>query len=118
MKIFQALDTAKNGYLSFKDLTRVFAEIESIGFEKATHIARSILADSAADPNKGLTFEEFVDTLEGSNLGFKTYLTHVERTRALDIDMSKSSTRDMRTNFAKDENKVHPAGPEDDANAA
>ena len=120
VKIFQALDLHKNGFLTFKDLTTSFADVPEIGFEKATHIARAILSDGAKDPSKGLTFQEFVDTLEGSNLGFKTYLKHVDKTRAIDIDMNKSSTRDMRQNFAEKQassvasadNKVHPVGDE------
>ena len=82
---------------------------------------------------QGVTFSEFVDTLEGSNLGFKTcatpalrsttrahstlglklalacrYLKHVERCARLKIDMSKSSTRDVQNTFG-DDNKVHPS---------
>ena len=42
--IFQALDREKTGRLCFKDLTRIFADVPDIGFEKATQIAKSILA--------------------------------------------------------------------------
>ena len=99
--IFQALDREKTGRLCFKDLTRIFADVPDIGFEKASEIAQSILKESAKDPQQGMTFQEFMHTLEGSNLGFQTYLKHVQHMATLNL---RVSTRDNSGNS----NRVAP----------
>ena len=65
---FNQIDKGKDGRLIFKDLVQVFGAAPDVSYEKASQIAKCVLADAAKDPEQGLSFTEFLNCVEHGNV--------------------------------------------------